>query len=175
MSEFLHDIAFEFRRHKRLADDAIAQLSDEQFFRPPAAHANSVAIIVKHVAGNLRSRWSDLLHSDGEKSDRDRDAEFEITENDTRTSLTAKFALGWDAVLTTMSSLTRADLDSTITIRGEPHTVRQAILRGLTHTAYHVGQILYLVRLLRPDAAWQTIPPGQSGAHRAGYRNESPM
>ncbi len=165
----LPNLLHEFRRHKDLADRAIASLDDEQFFRRPAEHANSVAIIVKHLGGNLRSRWTDLLTSDGEKPDRNRDGEFVIAAADTRASLTAAWERGWEAVLGTVAALREADLGRTVTIRGEPHAVLQALVRGLTHAAYHVGQVLYLARLLRPDSPWLTVPPGQSGAVRGGY------
>jgi hypothetical protein len=108
---------------------------------------NPIALIVKHFAGNLHSRWTNLLTTDGEKADRDRDAEFLLTESDTRANLLAAWDNGWQAVFDTLASLQPADLDRTITIRGEPHTVQQALIRGLTHAAYHVGQILYLSRL----------------------------
>lgn len=172
MSNFLLDTAFEFRRHKRLADKALSQLDDDAFLMVPAPGVNSVAIIVKHIAGNLRSRWTDLLDSDGEKPTRDRDNEFVITADDSRDSLMRGFADGWDTVMKTLTSLTADDLDTTITIRNEPHSVQQAIVRGLTHTAYHVGQILYLVRLFNPESAWLTIPPGESTTPRPGYRDE---
>ena len=173
MSHFLPDIAFEFRRQWRLADAALSQLDDEAFFLVPAPGLNSVAIIVKHMVGNLRSRWTDLLESDGEEPNRDRDNEFVITADDSRDSLMQGFAEGWDTVMNTLSDLTAVDLDTTITIRNEPHTVQQAILRGLTHTAYHVGQILYLVRLHNPEGTWLTIPPGESATPRPGYRDEA--
>jgi len=170
MDELLQDVLVEFRRHKSLADRAMASLDDDEFFRRPADLVNSVAIIVKHLSGNLRSRWTDFSTSDGEKDSRDRDREFLLAEEDTRAKLLAAWDQGWDVLFGTVERLTAADLARSVTIRGESHTVVQALLRGLTHAAYHVGQILYLVRQLRPDSTWLTIAPGQSRAHRADYR-----
>lgn len=169
MSDLLAVVTHEFRRHKDLADRAITPLSDTQFFARPGPDANPIALIVKHLAGNLHSRWTDLLTTDGEKPDRDRDAEFLLTADDTRARLLSAWDVGWEAVFDTLDELQPADLDRTITIRGEPHTVQQALIRGLTHAAYHVGQILYLSRLLAPGSSWLTIPPGQSRDWPAGY------
>ena len=170
MSDFLADVRHEFQRHKALADKSLAELDDEQFFRAPGEAVNPVALIVKHLAGNLSSRWTDFLTTDGDKPTRDRDAEFVLTERDTRPNLLAAWERGWTVLFATLSGLSDADLDKSITIRGENHTSRQAILRGMTHVAYHTGQILYLVRLLRPQAPWLTIAPGQSRAFRQKYR-----
>ncbi len=147
------------------------RLDDEQFFRQVAPQVNSVAIIVKHLAGNLTSRWTDLLTTDGEKPERNRDGEFAIAPADTRAGLLAAWERGWKAVLGTVAGLREADLGRTVTIRGEPHTVFQALVRGLSHAAYHVGQILYLARLWRADSPWLTIAPGQSGSARGSYLN----
>jgi uncharacterized damage-inducible protein DinB len=170
----LDDILHELRRHKRLADRAIAELDDQQFVQRPVPQVNPVALIVKHLAGNLTSRWTDLLTSDGDKPTRDRDAEFVLTEADTRAALTQAWEHGWQTIVVTVESLTPADLAKTIAIRGEVHTVEQALLRGLTHAAYHVGQILYVARIVKPDAPYQTIAPGQSGTHKAAYRRSAP-
>jgi hypothetical protein len=126
-------------------------------------------LIVKHLAGNLRSRWTDLLANDGEHG-RDRDAEFVVGPDDSRSNLMARWDAGWDALEATLKSLNPSDLPKTIAIRGEPFSVQQALLRGLTHAAYHTGQILYLVRLWKPDASWLTIPPGESRGHKGSYR-----
>src|SRR5262245_44640124 len=166
---FLDDVLLELRQYRTLADKAMADVDDAAFFRRPAEHVNPIALIVKHLAGNLLSRWTDFLTTDGEKPTRDRDAEFVLTAGDTRASLMAAWDRGWQAVLVTVSGLTPADLTGEIMIRGEKHTVQQALLRGLNHAAYHVGQILYLARLLAPDRPWLTIPPGKSREHRAGY------
>jgi hypothetical protein len=116
------------------------------------------------------SRWTDFLTTDGEKPSRDRDSEFLLDESDTRANLTAAWERGWSALVATLGGLTDADLVRTITIRGEPQSVRQALLRGLGHVAYHTGQILYLARWLRPDSPWVTIAPGQSRGFPGDYR-----
>lgn len=170
MSTLIADLAHEFRTQKDLADRAVAALPADAFFRRPADAVNPIALIVKHLAGNLRSRWFDFLASDGEKPTRDRDAEFILGPDDTQAGLLAAWERGWGTLFDTLAGLTDADLDKSVTIRGEPHTARQAILRGLTHAAYHVGQVLYIARLLRPDAPYLTIPPGGSKAHQADYR-----
>src|SRR5215469_13292372 len=152
----------------------MTQLDDEQFFRRPGEAVNPIALIVKHLAGNLTSRWSDFLTTDGDKPSRDRDGEFLLTEQDTRASLLVAWERGWQTLFDTLAGLQASDLEKTVTIRGEAHTVIQALLRGATHAAYHTGQILYVVRLLRPDAAWLTIPPGQSRSHQRGAYRKAP-
>ncbi len=170
MEAFIGDVRHEFALHKKLADEALAQVDDEAFFRTPGEAVNSLAIIVKHVGGNLLSRWTDLLTTDGEKSTRNRDGEFIVESSDTRAVLLQSWEAGWAAVLQTLDGLKESDLGTKVTIRGEPHTVQQAIVRSLTHTAYHVGQITYLSRLWNPGGKWLTIAPGQSGAHKPAYR-----
>lgn len=153
----------EFKRLKSLGDDAIAQVSDEQFFIAPADGDNSIATVIKHVGGNLLSRWTDFLTSDGEKPGRDRDHEFQITTDDSRTRLLAQWEQGWTALFAALQPLSDADLSRTITIRGEAHTVLQAVNRQLTHYAYHVGQIVYVAKH-HCGAQWRTlsIPRGKS-------------
>ena len=136
---YLTGAAWEFRRLKKLADDAVDQVSDTDFFHRPDASSNSVALIVKHVAGNLRSRWTDFLTADGEKPDRHRDQEFEIAAGDTREALLHRWEEGWRRVFGTLESLTSADLEKTVFIRSEPHSVLEAIQRQLAHNAYHAG------------------------------------
>jgi hypothetical protein len=169
MDDLLADLRYDFGRHKDLADRGMVHLSDQEFFRRPAAHVNPVALIVKHLAGNLASRWTDFLTTDGEKASRDRDGEFLLTEQDTRASLLAAWERGWAALFDTLESLGESDLDKSVTIRGESHRVPQALLRGLSHAAYHTGQILYLVRLWRPESPWLTVPPGQSRKDAGAY------
>ena len=135
-----------FRNYKRLAERAIEQVSDEQFFATIDEEANSIAVIVKHIAGNLRSRWTDFLTSDGEKSDRNRDTEFEITDT-SRESLMRFWEDGWQKLFASIEPLTPDDFSRTITIRGEPHTIVEAINRQLTHYSMHIGQII--LRILR--------------------------
>lgn len=165
----LGDLRYDFEHHKRMADRAMVNVDDQDFFRRPAAHLNPVALIVKHLAGNLASRWTDFLTTDGEKPTRDRDGEFVLTEQDTRVNLLAAWERGWKTLLDALDSLGEADLEKSVMIRGESHRVTQALLRGLSHAAYHTGQILYLVRLWRPDSPWLTIPPGQSRKVAAAY------
>jgi hypothetical protein len=162
MEDLLADLRYEFRRLKDLADRAMARLDDQEFFRRPAAHVNPAALVVKHLAGNLASRWTDFLSTDGEKASRDRDGEFLLTEQDTRADLLAAWERGWAALFHSLESLGESDLDKVVTIRGESHWVPQALLRGLSHAAYHTGQILYLVRLWRPESPWLTVAPGKS-------------
>jgi Protein of unknown function (DUF1572) len=169
MGDLLSDLRYEFQRSKDLADRAMAQLDDQEFFRRPAAHVNPVAVIVKHLAGNLDSRWTGFLAGDGEKTNRDRDGEFLLTDRDTRPSLLAAWEAGWKALFDALGGLRESDLDKSVMIRGERHSVPQALLRGLSHAAYHTGQIMYIVRLWWPDGPWLTIPPGQSRTARGGY------
>jgi len=168
-TEYLRDSAESFRKYKAMADKALARVTEAQFFAVLDAESNSLALVVKHMAGNLLSRWTDLLTSDGEKPDRDRDSEFEVTDSDTRESLMERWEAGWSAAFGSMDALTPADLDRTLRIRGEPHTLVQAINRQLTHAAYHVGQIVFLAKHLRSDG-WQSlsIPRGQSRQFNTG-------
>ena len=151
--------------HRRLVDGAVQQLSDEEFFRRPVEGVNSVAVILRHVGGNLLSRWTDFLTADGEKPSRNRDSEFEDWPGD-RASLMELFNSGWRAWRSSIDSLTAEDLAKTVAIRGEPHSVPLAIERSLTHTAYHIGQIMLLARLIHQgDWQWLTIRPGGSQQH----------
>ncbi len=144
-----------FRNYKKLAERAIEQADDEEFFRSIDADANSIALIVKHIAGNLSSRWTQFLTSDGEKPGRNRDTEFEIT-GDTRESLIKYWEQSWQTLFDAIEPLTADDLSKTITIRGEPHSVVEAINRQLTHYAYHIGQIVLLAKHFR-STGWQTL------------------
>ena len=160
---YLEDILFSFRKQKELAEKAFRQVEDENFFKKPGEHSNSIAAIIKHVAGNLASRWTDFLTTGGDKPWRDRDAEFAIGPEDTRPGLLAAWERGWAALFQTLGNLQEADLLKKVTIRREGHTVFQAIHRSLTHTSYHVGQIVYLSRLVTKEGwQWITIPPVQS-------------
>jgi uncharacterized damage-inducible protein DinB len=166
---YLEDVLLSFRKQKQLAENAFQQVvADEDLFRKPGEFSNSIAAIIKHVTGNLRSRWTDFLTSDGEKPSRDRDGEFLTTEADTRAHLIAAWEVGWQVLLGTLGRLKEEDLQKEVTIRGEAHSVLQAIHRALTHTAYHTGQIVYLSRLFQKDGwQWLTIPPGQSRQYNA--------
>jgi hypothetical protein len=162
-ADYLDEVRRSFRGYKRLADGGLAQLNDPDFFKAPDTESNCAAQIVKHMAGNLRSRWLDFLTTDGEKPDRNRDQEFVLPQADTRTDLMRHWEESFKIVFDTVSSLKPEDFVKTVTIRGEPHTILQAINRSLMHTAYHVGQILYVGKHLR-GAAWTilSIPKGKS-------------
>jgi Protein of unknown function (DUF1572) len=151
------------RGHKRLADDAIAQLSDEQFFAAPDPESNSVAVIMKHLAGNMRSRFTDFLTTDGEKPDRHRDSEFVMQGGAKRDEVIGDWEQSWQFVFDTLNSLQPEDLERSVTIRGEPHSVLQAVNRQVAHYAYHVGQIVFLAKHWK-GAEWKTlsVPKGQS-------------
>ncbi len=155
ISNYHADALTSFRNYKSLADRAIEQISDEEFFATIDEEANSVALIVKHIAGNLRSRWTDFLTSDGEKPGRHRDTEFELLQ-DTRESLMAYWEDGWQTLFNSIEPLTADDFEKQVTIRGEPHTVVEAINRQLTHYAYHTGQIVLLAKHFR-SAEWKTL------------------
>lgn len=153
---YLAETLREFRRLKDQADRAMAQVDDAAFFQTLDAESNSIAIIVKHVGGNLRSRWRDFLTTDGEKPDRDRDGEFVIATGDTRASLLDGWERGWAHVLDELGRLGPDDVQRTVRIRGEPHTVLQATQRSLAHTAGHVGQIVFLAKHF-VGARWQSL------------------
>lgn len=153
---YLEDSLFQLRKLKAQADKAMAQVGDAQFFSVLDPDANSIALIVKHVAGNMRSRWTDFLTSDGEKPDRHRDTEFEHEAGDTRAAVMARWDTGWELLLTTLSALKPSDLGKTVTIRGEPHTVVQAINRQVSHYSAHVGQIVLLAKHYA-GPRWQTL------------------
>jgi len=162
-TSYLEDTLSLFRYYKNLAERAVEQLSDEQLLAAPDPESNSIAVIVKHMAGNMRSRWPDFLTADGEKPGRDRDAEFENPPA-TRAELVAMWEDGWRCVFTELGPLRDADMTRTVTIRGEPHSVMQCINRQLAHYAYHCGQIVFLAKHLR-SREWKslTIPRGRSG------------
>ena len=160
-TEYLQVSIASFKTYKDLADRAVAQVDDEQFFAALDGESNSMAVIVKHIAGNMRSRWTDFLTSDGEKPDRDRDSEFEVegseaAGSEARAELMAAWEEGWRLAFDTMNSLKPQDLERTIHIRGEPHSVVKAISRQLTHGAYHVGQIVFLAKRFA-DGSWKTL------------------
>ena len=167
-ADYLDEVRRSFRGYKRLADGGLAQLDDQEFFQLPDPESNCAAQLVKHMAGNLRSRWLDFLTTDGEKPDRNRDQEFVLTDADTRPDLMRRWEASFKIVFDTVASLKPEDFVKTVTIRGEPHTILQAINRSLMHTAYHVGQILYLGKHLR-GAAWTvlSIPKGKSAEFNA--------
>lgn len=171
--QYLADILRQLEKLRCLAEDAVRQVNDEQFFRAPDPESNSIALIVKHVAGNMRSRWRDFLTTDGEKPDRQRDREFEREAGDTRAALMDRWEAGWGDALSTIRALRPDDLEKTVTLRGEPHTVLEAINRQVPHYAYHVGQIVYLAKHLA-GPSWRTlsIPRGRSRDFDVGKDGE---
>ncbi len=160
---YLKDVSLQLRKYRELAEKALAQVADADFFAVLDSEANSIALIIKHMAGNMRSRWTDFLTSDGEKPDRERDREFILEEGDRREALMARWEEGWELTLAAIEGLRPEDLQRTVTIRGEPHTVLEAINRQLTHYAYHVGQIVLLAKHAAGER-WQSlsIPRGRS-------------
>jgi hypothetical protein len=168
----LDDTLLTFRRQKDLAERALAQVTDEDFFRTIDAESNSIAILVKHVGGNLLSRWTDFLSSDGEKPTRNRDGEFIVADSADRAAIMSLWDAGWAALSNTFGQLRPDDLLSTVTIRGEAMTALAAMHRGLAHISQHVGQIVLLAKHYR-SADWKTlsIPRGQSGSWQTGAAN----
>jgi hypothetical protein len=155
MTSYVEDSRELFRHYKRLAEGAMAQLSDEQLFAALDPEMNPVAIIVKHMSGKMRSRWSDFLISDGEKSTRNRDLEF-CDPPESRAGVMACWEEGWGVLFSALEGLTDADLGRTVLIRGEAHSVMQAINRQVAHYSYHCGQIVFLAKHLRSDG-WKSL------------------
>jgi hypothetical protein len=174
-TNLIRDTATVLRQQKELADRALAQVEDADFFAPLDREANCIAVIVKHLAGNLRSRWTDFLTTDGEKPDRGRDEEFIIGESDTRMALMDSWERGWTACIDAIEALTATDLVREVRIRGQPHTVTLAIQRSLAHTAHHVGQIVMLAKHAA-GRRWKTlsIPRGESPRRQSPDRHEMP-
>ena len=169
-TSYVKDSVDLFRYYKKLAERAMAQCSDENLFAAIDAESNSIAIIVKHMAGNMRSRWMDFLTTDGEKPDRNRDTEFEDAPK-TRAALMQLWERGWKYVFDALEPLTDGDLARTVTIRTEPHSVMQAINRQVAHYAHHVGQIVFLAKHLtaKTTGKWDSlsVPRGKSAAFTA--------
>lgn len=161
--EYLRDTRKRFTDLRTQAERAIAQISDEALFFTLDAESNSIAVLVRHLAGNMRSRWRDFLTTDGEKPDRHRDREFDTPADRSRAALMADWASGWQVLFDELGRLTPADLDRIVTVRHEPMSVVSAINRQLTHSASHIGQIVMLAKHLA-SGGWQTltIPRGQS-------------
>ncbi|MGA2598874.1 MAG: DUF1572 domain-containing protein [Bryobacteraceae bacterium] len=154
-TSYLEDSLSLFRYYKKLAERAMEQVTDEQLFANLDDEANSIAIVVKHVAGNMRSRWTDFLTTDGEKAGRDRDSEF-VDPPATREALLETWEDAWARVFQALEPLSDADLGRTVTIRGEAHSVMQAINRQASHYAYHVGQIVLLAKHFAHER-WQSL------------------
>ncbi|MBS1791186.1 MAG: DUF1572 family protein [Acidobacteria bacterium] len=162
-NHYLETAIAEFRSMKKLAERALAQLSEEEFFITLDPESNSIAILVKHMAGNMRSRWVDFLTSDGEKTDRNRDQEFVLDQTTTREQVMQWWEQGWQYVFNALEPLQPEDAMRKVVIRNEPHTVVQAISRQTAHYAEHVGQIVFLAKHLK-SADWVTpsVPRGKS-------------
>ncbi|MBX3380293.1 MAG: DUF1572 family protein [Phycisphaeraceae bacterium] len=181
MSTRLTIIAFEaeFRRYRKLSEGAIEQLSWDQLRQSLDKETNSIAVIMKHVGGNLRSRWTDALTTDGEKPWRNRDTEF-IDDFADRAALMATWNAGWSVVQSQLATFTDEDLSRTLTIRGEPHTLALALTRSVSHTAYHAGQIVQISRVLasRAGIEWKTltVARGKSAVYNTqmGYNADAP-
>ena len=183
-TDFLPSARQQFAYYRLLGEQAMSQVTDEQLSWQPNAVSNSMAVIVQHLSGNMLSRWTDFLTTDGEKPWREREAEFD---NDltTRAAVLARWAAGWQCLFAALDGLTEADLGRTIYIRHQGHTVLEAINRQLAHYPYHVGQLVFMARLSAGDA-WQSlsIPRGNSAAynaekfaqppHRAHFTDEKP-
>jgi len=155
VTNYHRDAISSFRSAKKLAERAMEQIADDEFFATIDEEANSIALIVKHIAGNLRSRWTDFLTTDGEKADRNRDTEFELI-GEKREALMKFWEEGWQILFDSIEPLRAEDFSKTVTIRGEPHTVVEAINRQLTHYSYHIGQIVLLAKHFR-SKEWKTL------------------
>lgn len=164
----------EYRRYKALGEGAFGQLGPEELTRRGGPTDNSIATLVWHVSGNLKSRFTEFLTSDGEKPWRDRESEFEAREV-SLDEVRSKWEDGWGVLLDTLASLSDDDLERSVTIRGVPLKVHEALHRSLGHTAYHVGQIVYAGKVLRGGGwSWLSIPPGQSAAYNRRPDAEKP-
>ena len=153
---YLDDALKWFRYYKQLGERAIAQISDEDFFRTIDEESNSIAVNIKHIAGNMLSRWTDFLTTDGEKPERNRDLEFVMLPETTKEEMLTYWERGWQVTFEAIEPLTAEDLMRTVTIRGQDHTVVQAINRQMAHYAYHVGQIVYLAKHFK-SSEWRSL------------------
>jgi Protein of unknown function (DUF1572) len=167
LTGYLASAKKQFAYYKQLGENTMRQLPDEGLFWQSNPESNSIAMIVKHLSGNMRSRWTDFLTTDGEKPDRDRETEFD-NDDVTRAGVLARWETGWACLFTALDSVTDADLQRIILIRNEPHTVLEAVNRQLAHYPHHVGQMLYIGKLVLGQD-WQSlsIPRGGSAAFNA--------
>ena len=169
---YLDDALYTFRDYKKLAERAFAQISDKDFFRTLDEESNSIAINMKHMAGNMISRWTDFLTTDGEKPERNRDLEFVMLPETSKDDMLAYWERGWQCVFDAVEPLKPEDLMRTIRVRGQDHTVVQAINRQLAHYAYHVGQIVFLAKHFK-SSEWQSlsVPKNRSAEFNAQFQN----
>jgi uncharacterized protein DUF1572 len=168
-NEFMSAIINAFEANKRLADRAVAQVPDDKIHVPLDGNTNSIAVIMKHVAGNLASRWTDFLTTDGEKPSRNRDGEF-VDSFGSRAEILECWEKGWACLLMTLRTLKPEDLGKTVTIRGEPHSVPLALERSLGHTCYHIGQIVQVARIHAGDN-WTTLTIPKGGSDQYNTAN----
>jgi hypothetical protein len=162
-SAYLADAIKRFREAQSQCDGAIAQVPYEHWSRRLDTESNSIVTLMLHLSGNMLSRWTDFLSSDGEKPGRNRDAEFEDPASLTRDALLARWSAGWECLFQALSHLTEADLERTVTIRSQPHTVVEAINRQIAHYSLHTGQILFLCKHLAGDG-WKTLSVPRHGS-----------
>ena len=162
-NDFLTDALKLFKDYQRLGGKALERMTEEQLHWEPAAGSNTAAVIVQHLSGNMRSRFTDFLNSDGEKPDRNRDAEFEANASQSKEEILALWEMGWNVVFKAIEPLTESHLQQAVFIRGEAHTVQKAILRQIAHYAYHIGQLVYLSKMVVGES-WESlsIPRGAS-------------
>ncbi len=174
-THYLDEIKRQFRGHTHMGEATLAQLEDKDFFIALDPESNSIAALVKHIAGNARSRFTDFLTTDGEKPDRFRDQEFEISAKTTRQEVMGWWETGWSHVFSALEALKPEDVQRTVTIRQEQHTVMQALNRALAHYAQHTGQIVFLAKHLR-STQWQTlsIPRGKSEDYKVAPPKPKP-
>jgi hypothetical protein len=174
VQNYFEDAVSSLKNAKKLADKAIAQLKDDEFFVTLDEEANSVAVIMKHMAGNMFSRWTDFLTTDGEKPDRNRDMEFVIEANTTKDDVLDYWERGWACVFAAIEPLKPEDFEKTVMIRGEKHTIVMAINRQLMHYAYHIGQIVFLAKHFR-SSQWNslTIPRNKSAEFNAKMQSQA--
>ena len=166
---YLDDVLARFQELKKLADGAIAQVEKQQIVQSWDEESNSIAVTMKHIAGNMRSRWTDFLTSDGEKPDRNRDSEFELYDSDNPDRMQKIWEAAWDILFHAIRSLTPDDLTKTVKIRNEPHLVFQAINRQLLHYGYHVGQIVFMAKHLA-SANWKSLSIPRRGSQEFNRR-----
>jgi hypothetical protein len=173
VKNYFEDAISSLKAAKKLADKAVAQMNDEELFVTLDEESNSVAVIMKHMAGNMFSRWTDFLTTDGEKPDRNRDMEFVIESNTTKDDVLDYWERGWACVFAAIEPLTLEDFEKTVLIRGEPHTIVQAINRQLMHYSYHIGQIVYLAKHFR-TTDWRSlsVPRNRSAEFNASKFNQ---
>ncbi len=180
---WIEAIAATLASHREMVDATVSQLSDAELHARPAADINSIAILLRHIGGNLRSRWTDFLTTDGEKPDRDRDTEFEPWEGD-RAALLAHFDSGWNALTSALEQLKHSKMDQPMYVRGHHHSIHEALTRSVSHVTYHIGQIVLIARMVHSGPwQWITIAPGKSeqynqenwgtGSHTADPKNTS--